>query len=66
MSADYRSSHRRAWMSEDADLYGPIAQQVCLDKYVQLHQKDSKKWPLPSKPVWPGPGLLRHLGLQPD
>lgn len=66
MPADYRAAHQKAWMSEAADLYGPVAQQVCFDKYALLNKKDAKKWPLPSKPVWPGPGLLRHLGLRPD
>ncbi|KRF44429.1 hypothetical protein ASH01_10425 [Terrabacter sp. Soil811] len=66
MPADYRASHQKAWMSEASDLYGPVSQQVCFDKYVMLNQKDPKKWPLPTKPVWPGPGLLRKLGLRPD
>jgi hypothetical protein len=66
MPADYRAKHRKAWMSEAADLYGPVAQQVCFDRYALLHRKDPARWPLPEKPVFPGPGLLRHLGLKPD
>jgi hypothetical protein len=66
MPADYRAAHQKAWMGEAADFYGPVAQQVCFDKYAMLNKKDPKKWPLPTKPVWPGPGLLRHLGLRPD
>jgi hypothetical protein len=66
MPADYRSAHQKAWMSEAADLYGPVSQQVCYDRYVLLNKKDPKKWPLPTKPVWPGPGLLNLLGLRPD
>ena len=66
MPADYRAKHQKAWMGEAADLYGPVAQQVCYDRYVLLNKKDPKKWPLPTKPVWPGAGLLRLLGLSPD
>jgi hypothetical protein len=66
MPADYRAANEKAWMSEAADLYGPRSQQVCYDRYVMLHAKDPKRWPLPTKPVWPGPGLLRWLKLQPD
>jgi hypothetical protein len=66
MPADYRAAHHKAWMNEAADLYGPVAQEVCFDKYAMLNKKNPKKWPLPTKPVWPGPGLLRHLGLRPD
>ena len=66
MPADYRAAHQKAWMTESADLYGPVSQQVCYDKYAMLNRTDPKKWPLPSKPAWPGPGLLRRLGLTPD
>jgi hypothetical protein len=66
MPADYRAAHRAAWMGEDADLYGPVSQQVCFDRYALLNAKDPKRWPLPTKPVWPGPGLLRWLKLTPD
>jgi hypothetical protein len=66
MPASYQASHRASWMSEAADLYGPVSQGVCWDRYVLLHATDAKRWPLPTKPVWPGPGLLRWLGLEPD
>jgi hypothetical protein len=66
MPADYRRAHEKAWMGESADLYGPVAQQVCFDRYALLNKKDAKKWPLPTKPVWPGPGLLRWLGFTAD
>ena len=66
MPDDYRASHRKAWMGEAGDLYGPVSQEVCFDRYVLLNRTDPKRWPLPTQPVWPGPGLLRHLGLRPD
>ena len=66
MPADYRASHQKAWMSEASDLYGPVSQQVCYDKYALLNKKDPKSWPLPTKPAWPGPGLIRLLGGTPD
>ena len=66
MPAEYQASHRKAWMSEASDLYGPVSQQVCYDRYVLLNKKDPKRWPLPTKPAWPGPALLRLLGLRPD
>ncbi len=66
MPAAYQASHRKAWMGEASDLYGPVSQQVCYDRYALLNAADPKRWPLPTKPVWPGPGLLRWLKLQPD
>jgi hypothetical protein len=66
MPASYQAAHRKAWMSEASDLYGPVSQQVCYDRYALLNAADPKRWPLPTKPVWPGPGLLRWLKLQPD
>lgn len=66
MPASYRAEHRAAWMGEAADLYGPVSQQVCFDRYALLNRQDPRRWPMPTKPVWPGPGLLRHLGLRPD
>jgi hypothetical protein len=66
MPASYQASHRASWMSEAADLYGPVSQGVCWDRYVLLHATDATRWPLPTKPVWPGPGLLRWLGFEPD
>jgi hypothetical protein len=66
MPADYRASHQKAWMSEASDLYGPVSQEVCFDKYEMLNKRDPKRWPLPTKPVWPGPALIRLLGGAPD
>jgi hypothetical protein len=66
MPAAYQASHLKAWKSEASDLYGPVSQQVCYDKYAMLNKKDPKHWPLPTKPVWPGNALLRLLGGAPD
>ncbi|MCU1538513.1 MAG: hypothetical protein JWP82_2864 [Humibacillus sp.] len=66
MPSTYRAAHRAAWAGEAADLYGPVSQQVCLDKYVLLNAADPKRWPVPTTPVWPGPALLRLLGFAPD
>jgi len=66
MPADYRASHARAWKSEASDLFGPVSQEVCYDKYAMLNKKDPRRWPLPSKPAWPGPALIRLLGGAPD
>jgi hypothetical protein len=62
MPADYRAAHQKEWKSEASDLFGPVSQEVCYDKYAMLNKKDPKKWPLPTKPAWPGPGLIRLLG----
>ena len=66
MPADYRAAHAKEWKSEASDLFGPVSQEVCYDKYVLLNKKDPKRWPLPTKPVWPGPALIRLLGGAPD
>ena len=66
MPADYRAAHQKEWKSEASDLFGPVSQEVCYDKYVMLNKKDPKRWPLPTKPVWPGPALIRLLGGAPD
>ena len=65
MPADYRAAHQKEWKSEASDLFGPVSQEVCYDKYVLLNTKDPKRWPLPTKPVWPGPALIRLLGGAP-
>lgn len=66
MGPKYKAANQKAWNGESADLYGPVAQRVCLYYYGALHRADPKNWgPPPAAPVWPGPSLIRHLGATP-
>jgi hypothetical protein len=61
--AVYRKAMQSRWMSESADLYGPVAQQVCLDKYRYLHATHPATFTyVPSAPAWPGRVLVEYLG----
>jgi hypothetical protein len=66
MSLPYRVAMKRRWMSEPADLYGPVSQKVCLDLYRWLYRADRKVFTyVPSAPAWPGPQLVREVGGTP-
>jgi hypothetical protein len=70
MSAGYRNTHYKAWMTEPANYFGPVAQRTLLDLYRWMADPrrgaDHKNWlPVPSAPVWPGDGIVRVVGGKP-
>jgi hypothetical protein len=62
----YKARNLVAWMRESSNVYGRMTERVTFDTYAYLHKKDPKNWgPAPSRPAWPGPELVRHLGGDP-
>lgn len=66
MGPVYKAQHLAMWMRGSSKVYDSASEQVTYDLYAWLHQKDPLHWgPPPSRPVWPGPALIRRIGGTP-